>query len=188
MEWGQQIRKHQEASNNAMYHNSRTTNIRQKKQTLLLDVVASTMTESHTKFNVTLQEPLIIDSLSDVYLDSFTTFKVKNNLTVFEPPQPAKHILRPGTLMFLLEIDQFNIKTNTNDALLFNKIVIPNESTSLTNVGTYVHKYKKMNYICSINPTTLENITGSIMNHESKTIFPDTSGRFIAEFVIISRK
>ena len=91
--------------------------------------------------------------------------------------------------MFLLGIDQFNIKTNTNDALLWDKIVIPNESTSLTNVGTYVHKSKKMNYICSINPTTLENITGSIMNHESTRILEDTTnGRFIAEFVIISRE
>ena len=46
-----------------------------------------------------------------------------------------------------------------------------------------------MNYICSINPTILRNITGSIMNHDSTRILQDTThGRFIAEFVIISRE
>ena len=44
-----------------------------------------------------------------------------------------------------------------------------------------------MNYICSINPATLENITGSIMNLESITIGGDTDARFVAEFVIVSR-
>ena len=36
MEWGQQMRKHQETSNDAMYHNTRTTNIMQKKQSLII--------------------------------------------------------------------------------------------------------------------------------------------------------
>lgn len=189
MEWRQQMRKHQEVSNDAMYHNTRTTNVRQIKQTLLVDVVASTMTDTTTKFNIELHEPLIIDSLSDIYLDSFTTFKAYNNRNPFSTALPAAQSSQPNSLIFFLEIDQFNIKTSSNDALLWNKIIIPNESTSVTNIGTYVHKSKKMNYICSINPTILKNITGSLMNQESTTIMNDvTNGRFIAEFVIISRK
>jgi len=163
------------------YLNSGYTNKRTKRQTLIIDHTIGT----DTTFSITLQEPLIIDSLSDIYLDSFTTFKTKNKLTKFTTPSPNNHIyFQPSSFLYLLKIDQFNVRTNTNDALLKDKIIIPNESTD--DGKTFNHMSRKMNFICYINPTTLENITGSIMNSESLTI-GNADARFIAEFVIISR-
>jgi hypothetical protein len=163
------------------YLNTGYTDKRTKRQTLILDVTIGT----DITFSVTLQEPLIIDSLSDVYIDSFTTFKTKKNLTNWTTPSPPQHDFQPSSLFYLLEIDQFNVRTNTNDPILRDKIIIPNESTD--DAKTFNHMSRNMNYICSINPATLENITGSIMNLESITIGTHSSARFVAEFVIVSR-
>ena len=65
-----------------------------------------------------------------------------------------------------------------------NKIIIPNDAT--TSSETRVHKGKKMNYICSINPETLSTISGSITDLAGSASFV-SGGRFIAEFVIIAR-
>ena len=148
-----------------MYHNTRTTNIRQKRQSLIIDIDIGG--QSDTSFSMTLQEPLIIDSLSDIYLDNFTTFKIRgnNDTNNFSPKLPTTHINQPDTLLIILGIDQFNIKTSSNDQLLWDKIIIPNEAT--LDSETFSQKSKKNNYICSINPTILENITGTIMNLNS---------------------
>ena len=45
-----------------------------------------------------------------------------------------------------------------------------------------------MNYICSINPTKLSNITGNITLLDKSNAFSKTAtARFIAEFVIVAR-
>jgi hypothetical protein len=172
---------HQDSADKT-YLNTGYTDKRTKRQTLVLDVTIGT----NITFSVTLQEPLIIDSLSDVYLDSFTTFKTKNKLTNFSTSSPPYNYFQPSSLFYLLEIEQFNVRTNTNDPLFKDKIIIPNESTD--DAKTFNHMSRKMNYICSINPTTLEDITGSIMNLESITIGTHSSTRFIAELVIVSRE
>jgi len=147
-------------------------------------------------FTVDLQEPLIIDVLSDIYLDSFTTFKsyvnaYSNNST---------------GMAFILGIDQFNIQSASTNSKMYNKILIPNEETTATGARTRTHKGRKMNYICSINPTTLSVISGIISRapHRGYTTggspkefettisehpYPafDSGGRFIAEFLIIAR-
>jgi len=179
MEYGNALKFHQDSGNNT-YINSGYTDKRTKRQTLILDVTI----EATTTFDKELLEPLIIDSLSDVYLDSFTTFKTKNKLTNFTNPSPPQHDFQPSTLLYLLKVDQFDVGTRTNDPLLKDKIIIPNESTD--DDLTFNHMSRKMNYICSINPTTLDKITGSIMNLESITI-GNADARFIAEFVIVSR-
>ena len=180
MDFASAMKFHQDSADKT-YLNSGYTDKRTKRQTLILDVTIGT----DITFSVTLQEPLIIDSLSDVYLDSFTTFNTKNNLSNFTTPSPPQHTFQPSSLFYLLEIDQFDVRTNTNDPVLRDKIIIPNESTD--DAKTFNHMSRKMNYICSINPATLENITGSIMNLESITIGGDTDARFVAEFVIVSR-
>ena len=81
-------------------------------------------------------------------------------------------------------------------------IIIPNEASATT---TTIHKGKKMNYICSINPTKLSNISGSISDngvtdkfktHSNEVTYGNPFGngdnetdpaRFIAEFVIVAR-
>ena len=92
---------------------------------------------------------------------------------------------------FILDIDQFNIQNNSTNKNIFNKIFIPNEDTVGT--STIVHKSKKLNYICQINPTKLYEITGSITNcpitsGTPATNFTDSDGRFIVEFVIVARE
>jgi hypothetical protein len=180
MDYGGAMKFHQDSSDKT-YLNSGYTDKRTKRHTLIIDHTIGT----NITFSVTLHEPLIIDSLSDVYLDSFTTFKTKNKLTNFSTPSPPQHTFQPSSFLYLLDIDQFNVRTNTNDPLFKDKIIIPNESTD--DAKTFNHMSRKMNYICSINPTTLEGITGSIMNLESLTI-GNANARFIAEFVIVSRE
>jgi len=65
--------------------------------------------------------------------------------------------------------------------LAFNKCVIPNLATAAT--GTTIHKGKKLNYICSINPCKLHTLTTNLTILDGTTIASD-GGRFIAEFVI----
>ena len=164
-----------------LYENSGYQFERRERKTLLLDIVNDTSAKGGSStslsgndqlFAVELHEPLRIDKLSDIYLDSFTTFNAKNNRT-------------SPNIAFVLGIDQFNINSNsTKDSKLFNKIIIPNDATS--NSEARVHKGKKMNYICSINPETLTTISGSITDLAGSESFA-SNGRFIAEFVIIAR-
>jgi len=176
MEYGQQMKIHKKNTLNAMYHNDSYVVEREDKQTLIID---HNIGATNTTFSLTLLEPLRIDKLSDIYLESFTTY--------------ASDINTNGTgdgMAFILDIDQFNIQTNSTNELLFNKIYIPNEDSAGTNKTT-VHKGKKLNYICSINPTVLHNITGSVTDcppSGSTSNSFDTNGRFIAEFVIVARK
>ena len=179
MDFASAMKFHQDSADKT-YLNSGYTDKRTKRHTLIIDHTIGT----DITFSVSLQRPLIIDSLSDVYLDSFTTFKTKKNLTNFTTPSPPQHSFQPSSFLYLLKIDQFNIRTNTNDPVLRDKIIIPNESTD--DAKTFNHMSRKMNYICSINPTKLYEITGSIMNLESLSIGNANAG-FIGEFVIVSR-
>ena len=108
MDFASAMKFHQDSADKT-YLNTGYTDKRTKRQTLILDVTIGT----DITFSVTLQEPLIIDSLSDVYLDSFTTFKTKNKLTNFTTPSPPQYDFRPSSLSYLLEIDQFNVSSPT---------------------------------------------------------------------------
>ena len=185
MEWGKQMEKHQDNAKLSLYQNTNYSFERRERQTLIVEVTMGTSV--HT-FSVNLIEQLIIDKLSDIYLDSFTTFNTILNTAD----------IKNSTIV--LKINEFNIQSNiaTNlnttstkqDSTKFNSIVIPNEtSTAQTNI----HKGKKMNYICSINPTKLSTISGQITDGGTSfdppvydTAFAD-AGRFIAEFVIVAR-
>ena len=172
MEWGQQFTNHEELVNNATYHNVGYIDIRNKNKTLILDVDIG----NETTFTKSLQEPFKIDKLSDIYLDSFTTFDSSYNKV---------NKKRCG---HLLSIDQFNISSNSNNPAMFNKLYITNEDSTGGSTSTKIHKSKKMNYICTINPTTIDKLSGSITFLDGTTApFGATTGRFIAEFVIINR-
>ncbi len=167
-----------------LYENSGYQFERRERKTLLLEVqdnVPNTygttpLTVAANKFSVKLHEPLIIDKLSDIYLDSFTTFDIHPNNTGADDARMG----------FILSIDQFNINTNSNNSNIFNKIFIPNDASAADR--TYTHKGKKINYICSINPQKLHTISGNITDVNGGVAFPTTGdARFIAEFVIIAR-
>ena len=163
---------------------------------------------SDGKFNLKLAEPLIIDVEHDIFLDTFITFK-------FDANTLSKN------KAFLLEIDQFNIQTKSATNFITpeqegtdnepaipqeinnkinNKIFIPNETTNTH----AIHKAKKFNYVGTITPSKLMNITGKITNigvkneDDSETIlFPPVkydnpsdqeTSRMIAEFKLVPRQ
>lgn len=156
------------------YQNSGYINKRNRKQILILDVDDSGAGDTHLgtggEFNISLFEPLIIDSLSEVYLDNFISFNSNiSNIT--------------ANSAFVLKIDQFNINSNvassTNKNTIFNSIVIPNEHSSVANNhGVVLHKAKKFNYICDINPGKISNISGNITNLAGDPIFHGNSSSF----------
>ena len=175
MEWGQQMREHQTNMLDSTYQNSNYSYERETRKTLIID--SGTLSTTKT-FSLTLQEPFIIDKLSDVYLESFTTFDSLVNTAT-------------KNMGFILDIEQFNIQNNSTNELLFNKIFISNEDANGSE-KTVVHKGKKLNYICQINPTKLYEITGSITDcpitgGTLSNILDTNKGRFIAEFVIVAR-
>ena len=168
MEWGQRIQQDNQNALQSLYQTTRKRFERVERKTLTLDVTIGT----GTTFSETLIEPFKIDKLCDVYLDSFVTFKSKTNTV-------AVH------MAFLLEINEFSIHSNSNKDDSFYKIVIPNTSNNAA--GTHIHKGKKFNYICSINPTTLSSLNGTLTDLAGATMGNDSDFRFIAELVFVPR-
>jgi len=141
------------------WHNSNYSNNRETKQTLIVKDDASGST-----FNLKLAETLIIDSLSDIYLDSFTTYSIGSSNVSTDPNKQ----------FFLLNIDQFDLRSVSTDAKMNRKIVIPNEEAT-GGATIKVHKGKKMNFICNINPTKITNISGSITDMNGDSIMQNTT-------------
>tara|TARA_B100001123_G_C14982293_1_gene896145 strand:- start:41 stop:682 length:642 start_codon:yes stop_codon:yes gene_type:complete len=205
-----------------LYENSGYQFERRERKTLILDIEDNTSAKGGSStclsgndqlFAVELHEPLRIDKLSDIYLESFITFNC------FRPNCTTSPV--GGKMAFIVDIDQFTINSNSNldstkDSKLFNKIIIPNEVTNGTSVNEKntsklashpnngkSHKSKKLNYICSINPETITKITGKITDLNKKAMFDNgdnddttdddddikdyTKPRAILEFLIISR-
>lgn len=139
--------------NNSGYRNTRNT-----KKTLVVCVDETTQLNGESDFSIDLFEPIIIDKQSEVYLDTFISFN--SNISHLD-----------GNMAFCLKINEFKINSNgaANDSgkrnTLYNSIIIPNEhSTISNNHSAIIHKAKKFNYICDINPCTLSKITGRITN------------------------
>jgi len=150
---------------NGFYENTGFVNKRNRKQILILDVDDSSDNHLGTggEFKIELFEPLIIDTLSEVYLDNFISFN--SNITN-----------DPSNSAFVLKINEFNINSNvassSDNNTIFNSIIIPNEHSSVSNNhAVVVHKGKKFNYICDVNPGKIGSITGSITNLNGSPIF-----------------
>jgi hypothetical protein len=163
------------------YMNSGYNFDRIKKKTML--VRWEPKAKNETKINLDLVEPFRLDVHSDIYLDNFTTY-------VQTPPAPSS-----SSSAFVLRINEFNIQSNVagnasgatlpdNRGHMFNNIVIPADSFT---GGVTSHKSKKMNYICSINPTTITKITGTVTDLDGSSMFQNASDSFVAEFVFIAR-
>ena len=185
------------------FENTKYNYNRIKRQTLVLDI-DKTLSSTDYDFSLLLDEPLIIDTQSEIYLDSFTTFSCNLNTT-------------DNDICFAVGINEFNIKTiggsaetpgttftipNSGDPLktnthpshpanpnLRNKIIIPNEQDGPTASGTMkLHKGKKLNYVCQIDPCKLRKISGSITNLEGESAFDGDESRILIEFVIVSQE
>lgn len=195
MEYGQMMNQAKENAKLAFYQNPSYQLERREKKTVILDVSHPATTPASTmptEFNVKLLEPLIVDRLSDVYLDSFITHNAATNTLV-------------KNIGFTLKINEFNINSNVAsnqdktptggyDSRKFNSIFIPNAGKDTETVS---HKAKKFNYVASINPCTISSLSGEILdagtivdggapNYESP-FTEDEASRFIAEFMIVAR-
>lgn len=152
-----------------MYMNSGYNNNRNRKKTLIVDFDDNDNTHlgSGTEFRINLREPLIIDKHSEIYLDNFLTFNCNLGDT-------------HNHSAFVLKINEFNINngvaSNTSSDKIDSGIVIPNDNNNIDNYfGTVVHKGKKFNYICDINPCTLHSISGKITDLNGDPIFHGSS-------------
>lgn len=163
---------------NELYSNTKYSFERDESKTIIINVP---MTTSSNTFDVSLPESLIVDKHADISLDSLTTYYCKT------------HKGDSDNMGFILSIDQFEIKSVSNTSSIGRSIFIPNDQnisageTPFTDLAiSKTHKGKKLNYICSINPSNINRISGKITNINGGTIFAGT-GRFIAEFVITSK-
>jgi len=161
-----------------IFENSDYVFNRRGTQSLVLDITCGTT----VNFNVQLVEPLIIDKHSDVYLDSLSTYHCLTSDSQAE-------------LGFLLTLDDFPIKTASNISNINRGLYIPNEQSTAGNpeLGRS-HKGKKLNYICSLNPTKLTKVSGKLTLLDGITTpFNDHSGvtskagRFVLDLAIIPR-
>jgi hypothetical protein len=150
-----------------VFQNSGYTNKRNRKKTLIVDFNDSDNTHlgSGTEFKIDLIEPLIIDKHSEIYLDNFLTFNSNLGDTF-------------GHAAFVLKINEFNINpavSSSNSStgnIIQGGIVIPNDNNNIDNyMSTVVHKGKKFNYICDINPCKLHSISGKITDLLGEPIF-----------------
>lgn len=131
--------------------------------------------DSHQDF---LSTTLKIDKIFDVYLESLTTFNVKDNTD-------------KNRMAFILELNDWNISNNCNMNNMTRSLTIPNECTSGTAGATVTHKSKKLNYLTSLTPDTITQISGSLKGLDGNTIFPlsgdGTESRVIIELVLAPR-
>ena len=171
MDFGQLRSDRQESARNMMYQNTGYQFERRIKKTLVLDIVDDTSTSTPLagaiEFSVDLFEPLIVDKLSDVYIDSVSTY---NSLLCDSNNRSA----------FSLNINEFNISSNvastTTGQYMYNKIIIPNENNDVGNINSVViHKGKKMNYVCSINPGKITKLSGKISGLDGTSMFTTSS-------------
>ena len=151
------------------YNNSGYINNRNRKKTLIINLDDSDNTHlgSGTEFKINLTEPLIIDKHSEIFLDNFITFNCNLGDT-------------PNNSAFALKINEFNINTgvasNTSSDKIERSVIIPNDNNDINNYfGAVVHKTKKFNYICDINPCTLSSISGKITDLNGEPIFHGSS-------------
>ena len=129
------------------------------------------------QIDVDLHEPLIIDRLSDILLENVTTFNVGS-----KPANTA------ACSAYLIKINEFNHQGNSTETNSFNKLIIPNEYTG-TGAGRKIHKGKKLNFVTTINPTTLTKITGTVTDLDgiTSTMFDNLNDLLLIEFVIVAR-
>lgn len=157
------------------FENTTYLNKHKKKQIL-------TIHSSSGDFNVKLTEPLRIEKFSEIYLGTLVTFG--------KGSEHANNVANKQ--YFILKIDQFNLQQKSNMQLFNNSIIIPNESSSGT--GVTAHKNKKNNYVGTIQPGVITNISGTltdfvggaILNNHSITVTGHGGGHGDSDTIIIT--
>ena len=136
-------------------------------------------------FTFTLQEPLQIDKISDVFLDNFSLSNASFNAS----DTPAHYGV-------VLKIDQLKQNVVSNNQLINNgEFIVVNSSTDPelsknTRPTFYETKSKKFNYLGVIQPGRYKTITGKLSDLDNKSIKSLTSAKnfcFSIELVISNK-
>jgi len=212
MDWGQQLDISQQNAKDALYHNTNYNFERISKNKIILDVLMS-CESGGMKFKCPFLNPLIIDKLSTVSVEYFITFGAKPNIKS-ENMSFVIHFdqLNLNTDYGTNILNYSNCAGNNDcgrfDTEKYRSLIIPNEAgtgelkscqgdsgTATQSTTTVNHKGFKTNYICSINPMTLSELSGTITdagsyeggNLKYNTPFnlePCCNARFIMELII----
>jgi len=160
-----------------LYENPGYRDTRTRKHNVSLYIDGADKTASTT---LQLQETLRIDSLSDVYLDSFVT-----NMAPMSAGIGGTHT---HTEVFLLEVDEFNVKCASNVARYQNKTIIPNTNANAAATKyTIAHRATKFNYMGTINPCVLSSLTVKLTNNaDPPVVLPKETAVWI-NFVIVAQ-
>lgn len=123
---------------------------------------------------ISLREPLILDCITDVYLEHVMTIHSLANTDTVKSE-------------FIVTIDEFNIHSYSNKSHLKNKIIIPNKA-STTHTDTVNQLVGEKIYVTTLPPTSLKNLTIKITdsNTTPATMF-GSDGFYIMRFVFIPR-
>uniref|UniRef100_A0A6C0D0L4 Uncharacterized protein n=1 Tax=viral metagenome TaxID=1070528 RepID=A0A6C0D0L4_9ZZZZ len=172
---------------NNYYNSTSYLNKINTKQVLILDIDDQYekndkfILGSSDKFHIKLHEPIIIDNISELYLDNVTTY----NCNISNDNDNSA---------FILNIDQFNSTTkvasnssytytsaiggsssrliSNGNNIIANNIIIPNENNDLGNYFSSVHhKSKKLNYLADIPCGRIDQLSGNITNLHGDSIF-----------------
>ena len=157
-----------------LYENPGYRDTRTRKHNVSLHFPSDDFTDKNVSTTRPLIEPLRIDSLSDVYLDSFVTYNAP--------------VCGADKEVFLLEVDEFNVKCASNIANYQNKTIIPNTNTStVPSTNTIAHRATKFNYMGTINPCVLSSLTVKLTtNAGTPTALPKETAVWI-NFVIVAQ-
>ena len=126
------------------------------------------------RFRVNLQDDLIIDRVSDVFVESI----IINNPAQATPT---------SSLYIVVDIEEFNIKTLSNNSLMMDKFILPNENTESVGSSKIMKYHLKSNYVATVNPTRLSSLTFNITNEDGDAVNNEfsSSGKSInANFVV----
>jgi len=191
MEYGQQMKQAKDNAMMAFYQNPGYQLERRNKKTFILRVDS----DGTINFNKPLHEPLIIDRLSDIYLESFLTWHADTDADGGLNLDDDNNLSDRSA--FVLKINEFNNQGNSSEGNTFNKIVIPHVIEAGKTDYRKIHKSRKLNYICSMNPTTISSLSGTITGLDGTTemftrtgnggTVPYVSDMFLAEFVVVAR-
>ena len=195
MEYGTMMKEARDNAKMNFYQNPGYHFERQKNKTITINVTSDITKDVHLA-NVTntfpLQEPLRVDKLSDIYIDSF----VSNGgyLGSIDSTTP-----KDKSPIYVLGIKEFNIQSVSNINKYHNKLIIPNTGTHAVNTGDagvpHAHRSTKFNYIGTVNPSTLSSLEISLSNLSEGSIIgtfendpPDPATlQFWITFIIVAR-
>jgi len=181
MEYGQKMKQAKDNAMMAFYQNPGYQLERRNKKTFILRVDS----DGTINFNKPLHEPLIIDRLSDIYLESFLTWHAATDANGGLNLDDDDNLSDRSA--FVLKINEFNNQGNSSEGNTFNKIVIPHVIEAGKTDYRKIHKSRKLNYICSMNPTTISSLSGTITGLDGTTNLFVSGDMFLAEFVVVAR-